>query len=145
MMMISNMLRFPFSMLDNELDELFYPERRRVTAGNSLVYPPINISTTDNSVDVYLFLAGMDPDDIELVIEKNMLSVSGERKLPSGEDDEMTAYRQERFEGKFKRVITLPETVDTDTTQATYKNGVLHININKREEVQPRQIKISAQ
>ena len=142
--MISNMLRFQFSMLDNEINSLFYPEQNRGSARGTYVYPPINISTTDTKVDVYLFIAGMDPDDIELVIEKNMLSVSGQRKLPEA-DENSTIFRQERFEGRFKRVITLPETVDTDTTQATYKDGVLHISIDKRAEVQPRQIKISAQ
>ncbi len=144
--MISNMLRFPFAMLDNEMESLFYPERyisqaRRVGS----IYPPINISTTDKSVDVYLFIAGMNPEDIELIIEKNMLSVSGVRKLPDTGDEEQVAYRQERFKGSFKRVITLPETVDTESTQAVYKEGVLHITIAKRAETQAKQIKISAQ
>ncbi len=144
--MISNMLRFPFSMLDNEMESLFYPERYRSVVGRAqLSYPPINISTTDESVDVYLFIAGMNPDDIELIIEKNMLSVSGTRKLPDTTNEEQTSYRQERFEGAFKRVITLPETVDTESTQAVYKDGVLHIRIAKRAETQARQIKISAQ
>ncbi len=138
------MLRFPFSMLDNEMESLFYPERYRSQTGRvGSAYPPINISTTDKSVDVYLFVAGMDSDDIELIIEKNMLSVSGTRKLPDADDDKGT-YRQERFEGEFKRVITLPETVETESTQAVYKDGVLHITIAKRAETQPRQIKISA-
>ena len=144
--MISNMLRFPFSMLDNDMDSLFNPEVYRTLAGRvQSVYPPINISTTDKSVDVYLFIAGMKPDDIELVIEKNMLSVSGTRALPDATDEDKTSYRQERFQGKFKRVITLPEAVDTESTQAVYKDGVLHITIAKRAETQPRQIKISAQ
>lgn len=143
--MISNMLRFPFTMLDNEMENLFYPEvYRSQTRRTHSAYPPINISTTDKSVDVYLFVAGMNPDDIELIIEKNMLSVSGTRKLPDADKEDKGTYRQERFEGDFKRVITLPETVDTESTQAVYKEGVLHINIAKRAETQPRQIKISA-
>jgi HSP20 family protein len=133
-------------MLDNEMDSIFYPEVYRTLAGRAqLVYPPINISTTDKSVDVYLFIAGMNPDDIELVIEKNMLSVSGARKLPDTSNDENGSYRQERFEGEFKRVITLPETVDTESTQAVYKDGVLHVSFAKHAEMQPKQIKISAQ
>jgi len=144
--MISNMLRFPFSMLDNEMESLFYPEGYRTVVGRTQSsYPPINISTTDESVDVYLFVAGMNPDEIELIIEKNMLSVSGTRKLPDTTNDDQTSYRQERFEGSFKRVITLPETVDTESTQAVYKDGVLHIRIAKRAETQARQIKNSAQ
>ena len=140
------MLRFPFSMLDNEMDSLFFPEVYRSIAGRAQsAYPPINISTTDKSVDVYLFIAGMNPDEIDLIIEKNMLSVSGTRKLPDATNDDKASYRPERFEGSFKRVITLPETVDTESPQAVYKDGVLHISIAKREETHPRQIKISAQ
>ncbi len=140
------MLRFPFSMFDNEMESLFYPEFYRSSGGRTqTAYPSINISTTDKSVDVYLFIAGMNPDDIELVIEKNMLSVSGNRKLPDATTNEQSSYRQERFQGSFKRVITLPETVDTESTQAVYKDGVLHISIAKREETQAKQIKISAQ
>ena len=144
--MISNMLRFPFSMLDNDMESLFNPnvfrpaERR---TGSS--YPAINIGTTDKNVDVFLFVPGMNPEDIELVIEKNMLSVSGTRKLPDVSNEEQGSYRQERFEGAFKRVITLPETVDTDSAKAVYKDGVLQITIAKRAETQARQIKISAQ
>ena len=144
--MISNMLRFPFSMLDNDMESLFYPSAfRTIEQRAQAAYPPINISTTDKSVDVYLFVAGINPDDVELVIEKNMLSISGTRKLPDAANDEKSRYRQERFEGSFKRVITLPETVDTESVEATYKDGVLHITIAKRAETQPRQIKISAQ
>jgi HSP20 family protein len=143
--MISNMLRFPFAMFDNDVENLFFPGAYRSTERRfHAAYPAINISTTDKSVDVYLFVAGMNPDDIELVIEKNMLSVSGNRKLPD-DADEHDRYRQERFQGKFKRVITLPETVDTESTVAVYKDGVLHITIARRAETQPRQIKISAQ
>ncbi len=143
--MISNMLRFPFTMLDNEMESLFYPVGYRTLDDHTPTnYPPINISTTDKSVDVYLFIAGMNPDDIELIIEKNMLSVSGTRKLPDAANEDKSNYRQERFEGSFKRVITLPETVDTESTQAVYQEGVLHITIAKRAETQPKQIKISA-
>lgn len=144
--MISNMLRFPFSMLDNEMESLFYPDLfRTAERPTRSTYPAINIGTTDKSVDVYLFVPGINPDDIELVIEKNMLSVSGERKQPDASTDEQGNYRQERFKGAFKRMITLPETVDAETAKAIYKEGVLQISITKRAETQPRQIKISAQ
>lgn len=144
--MISNMLRFPFSMLDNEMESLFYPDLFRTAERRTRsAYPAINIGTTNKSVNVYLFVPGINPDDIELVIEKNMLSVSGDRKLPDASNDELGNYRQERFEGTFKRVITLPETVDTKTAKAVYQEGVLQISIAKRAETQPRQIKISAQ
>lgn len=142
--MISNMLRFPFSMLDENFETLFYPERvMKTQASNYAEFPAINIGTTETRVDVYAFVPGLQADQIEMVIEKNMLSISGERKLPELSEQENKVFRQERFEGSFKRVITLPETVDAESANATYKDGVLHISIAKQAESKPRQIKVS--
>lgn len=146
--MISNMLRFPLSMFDDDFERLFYPEvtrHPRNPRSTEAYYPPVNIGTTDTSVDVYLFAPGMDAEALDVVIEKNLLSVSGERKLPAVDNEKGSFYRQERFDGQFKRVITLPEDVNTEHVQANYKDGVLHISIAKREEVQPRQVKIAVQ
>jgi HSP20 family protein len=142
--MISNMLRFPLSMLDDEMERWLYPEvirdrGRRIRAS----YPPINLGTTDKSVEVYLFAPGMNPDALDVVIEKTLLSIEGERHMPEAANEETSSYRQERFEGRFKRVITLPEEVDADKAEAVYKDGVLHISIPKQSELQPRQIKVS--
>jgi len=67
--------------------------------------------------------------------------VSGERKQDDL-DDKDALNRRERFVGKFKRTIALPEDVDPDQTEAIYRDGVLHISVAKKEEVQPRQIKV---
>jgi len=144
--MISNMLRFPLSMLDEDMERWLYPEvvhdrGRRVRSS----YPPINLGTTDKSVEVYLFSPGMNPDALDVVIEKNLLSIEGERRLPEAANEESSSYRQERFEGRFKRVITLPEEVDADQAEAVYRDGVLHISIPKQSELQPRQIKVSVE
>lgn len=139
------MMRFPLSMFDKDMDTYFYNRPfKALDERYHAPYPPINISTTDKKVDVYLFLTGMNPDDIDLVIEKNMLSISGKRAAQPRDEENQAVYFEERFTGDFKRVVTLPDTVDTDTTEAIYKDGVLHITINKREETQPRQIKISS-
>ena len=144
--MISNMLRFPFSMFDDEIERLFYPAvLQQAGRSNRSYYPPINIGTTDKSVEVYLFVPGMSADELDIVIDKNLLSIAGERKLPGAEQEAKSSYRQERFEGRFKRVITLPEAVDTDSADAAYQDGVLHISIAKRAEAQPKQIKVSVQ
>lgn len=143
--MISNMLRFPFSMFDDDFSNWLYPELARGAGRRmaSVAYPPINIGMTDKGVEAYLFVPGMNPDDLNLVIEKNLLSVEGERKLPEEQGEAEGQLRRERFEGKFKRVITLPEDVDPDSAEAVYKDGVLHISIAKRPEAQKRQIKVS--
>ncbi len=142
--MISNMLRFPLSMFEDDLDSWFFPQQRAETRSLRGVFPAVNVGTTDKTVDVYLFAPGVQADDLDVVIEKNLLSISGERKLAEREDKEGEAStRLERFDGKFKRVITLPEDVDADKAEAVYQDGVLHISMAKPVEVQPRQIQVS--
>ena len=140
--MISNMLRFPLSMFDDDLDSWFFTPPRAENRVSRAAFPAVNVGTTDKSVDVYLFAPGVDTNELDVVIEKNLLSISGERKLPEFDEQE-TSVRQERFDGKFKRVITLPEDVDADKAEAVYQDGVLHISMAKPVEVQPRQIQVS--
>ena len=138
--MISNMLRFSPSFFDG-LDEMLASEvaqrSQRVRA-----YPQVNMGVTGKSVEIYLFAPGMDAEALDVSLEKNLLSVSGERKADALDDKE-ALNRRERFVGKFKRTIALPEDVDPEKTEAIYRNGVLHISVTKKEEVQPRQIKVN--
>ena len=142
--MISNMLRFSPSLFEG-LDEVFAaadqsafaPARNRVRA-----YPQVNMGVTDKSVEVYLFAPGIDISTLDVSIEKNLLSVSGERTVDEADDKE-SFNRRERFAGKYKRTIALPEDVDTEKTEAVYRDGILHISVEKKEETQPRQIKVS--
>jgi len=96
---------------------------------------------TDKSVEIYLFTPGLEASELDVNIEKNLLSVSGERKA---DDLDKEAYnRPERFVGKFKRTIALSEDVDPEKTEAVYRNGVLHITVAKKEKVQPQKIKVT--
>lgn len=110
---------------------------RSVAAGT---YPAINVGASPKQVDVYVFAAGADPKNLEISLQQNLLTVSGEREivLPEGAQ----AYRRERFTGSFKRVINLPDGVDPDKVNATYKDGVLHVTIERREELEPRKIEV---
>jgi HSP20 family protein len=103
-------------------------------------FPAINVGATDREVQVYLFAPGLDAKSFQLTLQQNLLLVSGERKLPRKEP--ATYFRQERYEGEFRRVITLPEDVDPDRVDATYRDGVLQITLRRREEARPRQIEI---
>jgi len=110
---------------------------RSVAAGT---YPAINVGAAPKQVDIYVFVAGMDPKNLDISLQQNLLTLSGERniELPEGAQ----AYRRERFSGSFKRVITLPDDVDTDKVNAAYKDGVLHITVQRKEELQPRKIEV---
>jgi HSP20 family protein len=104
-------------------------------------FPPINVGATPERVDVYFFAAGLDPKKLDISIQQNLLAVSGERKVPI--DEGADYYRQERFDGEFRRVITLPDDVDPDRVEAKYRDGVLQITVQRREAVRPRQITVN--
>lgn len=131
-----------YRRLQREMDQLFgtgpVPNGIRSAAGNS--YPPVNMGSTPEQVDVYLFASGLDMSKLDLTIHQNLLTIDGERNLITEVD--AAYYRKERFEGKFHRAVTLPEDVDPDKVDASYQNGIVHITVKRRESNRPRQIEI---
>jgi len=132
-----------FRRLESEMDQVF--GRSSVPAGIRAVrrgtFPPINVGSTQDRVDIYLFAAGLDPKSLELSIQQNLLSVAGHRKVEF--NLEADYYRRERYDGEFRRVITLPDDVDPDRVEARYRDGVLHITVPRREAARPRQITVN--
>ena len=131
-----------FRRIQREMDEVFGtgPARSGIRAVARGTYPPINIGATPKQVDVYVFAAGIDPGSLDISIQQNLLTVAGERKAAGEESAEY--YRRERFDGPFRRVLTLPEDADPDRVSAQYRDGVLHISVKRRESTQPRQIEV---
>lgn len=131
-----------FQRLEREMDDLFgrWPWPIGIRSATRGSFPPVNVGATSDEVDVYLFTPGVDPKTLDISIQQNVLSVSGERKLPKKED--ANYYRQERFDGEFRRAITLPEDVDPDRAEARCENGILHIRVQRREAAKPRQIEV---
>lgn len=106
-------------------------------------YPAMNVGHTPQSIEICAFAPGVDPATIEVNIERGVLTVSGERKsdLP-GKDEKTTVHIDERFAGRFRRVVTLPDDADSNAVDAKYRDGVLHISIKRRDAAQPRRISI---
>jgi HSP20 family protein len=104
-------------------------------------FPPMNVGASPDRVDVYLFAAGLDPKDLDISIQQNLLVVSGRRDVQTRDD--VDYYRRERFEGEFRRVVPLPEDVDPDRVEAKYRDGVLHIVVERRESARPRHITVN--
>lgn len=106
-------------------------------------FPAMNVGHTTQSVEIYAFAPGLDPASIDVQIEKGVLTVAGERKvdLPS-KDSKATVHIDERFAGRFRRVVTLPDDVDVNAVQANYRDGILHISIQRHAAAQPRRIAI---
>ncbi|WP_300318442.1 Hsp20/alpha crystallin family protein [Accumulibacter sp.] len=131
-----------FEQMRRQMDEMFGdwggPLGIRAVAAGS--YPAINVGASPKQVDVYVFATGVDPKSLDISLQQNLLTVSGERKIESPEG--VQAYRRERFNGSFKRVITLPDDVDPGKVNAACRDGVLHITVQRKEELQPRKIEV---
>ncbi|MDR1367341.1 MAG: Hsp20/alpha crystallin family protein [Candidatus Accumulibacter sp.] len=106
-------------------------------------FPPINIGTTPDSVEIFAFAPGLDPASIDLAIERGLLSLSGERRdeLPQ-EEDKLAIHINERFSGTYRRVVSLSDDIDPETAHASYKDGILHIQVKRRAAAIPRRIDI---
>jgi HSP20 family protein len=105
-------------------------------------FPALNVGGTPQSVEIYAFAPGLDPAAIDLQIDRGLLTLSGERPALSAADARATTHIDERFSGRFRRVISLPDDIDPDAVQAQYRHGVLHISIRRRESAQPRRIQV---
>lgn len=106
-------------------------------------YPALNVGGTPQSVEIYAFAPGLDPAAIEVNLERGVLTLSGERAadLPA-QDEKAAVHINERFAGRFRRVISLPDDADPNAVTAEYRDGVLHVSIKRRESAQPRRINV---
>jgi HSP20 family protein len=107
-------------------------------------FPAVNVASTPESAEIYAFAPGLDPGSINVQVERGVLSISGERasELP-GRSGGASVHLNERFAGRFHRVIALAEDLDTNEVGATYRDGVLHISIQRRAAAKPRRINVT--
>jgi HSP20 family protein len=105
--------------------------------------PPVDIVEEKDRILMTAELPGFQEKDIEVQMEGGVLTLRGERKSES-EKEGRTFHRMERSYGQFVRSFTLPSNVDRENIKANFSNGLLQIEMPKREEAKPRQIKISA-
>ncbi len=120
------------------MDEFF---NDAVATRNRSFAPSIDISETDKKYNIDVEIPGMTKDDIDLNIENNRLTISGERKFENEEKNKQF-HRVETHYGTFTRSIQLPDNVKPDSINATYKNGILNISIEKSEDKIKKQIQI---
>lgn len=106
-------------------------------------YPALNIGTTPASVEVYAFAPGMDPASLDVNLDRGVLAISGERRADAPPSDaRRTVHLDERFAGRFRRVVSLPDDIDPEAVTASYRDGVLHVRIGRRAAAQPRRIPV---
>jgi HSP20 family protein len=103
--------------------------------------PPVDIYEDDNKLTLKLQAPGIDPNDLDVHVEGNTLSISGERKFEREEKEENFRRIESQY-GSFCRTFSLPASADTDKINADFHNGVLKIDVPKRAESKGKQIKI---
>lgn len=106
-------------------------------------YPALNVGGTAQSVEIFAFAPGLDPATLDVNLDRGVMTIAGERKsaLPAA-DAKTSVHINERFDGRFRRVLTLPDDADPNGVSASYRDGVLHISVKRRAEAQPRRINI---
>ncbi len=135
-----------FVTLQDRMNRLFRdsygPEGREETLTTTTFAPPVDVYEDEHNVILKIEVPGIDEKDIDVRVENNTLTVHGERKFEKEEKEE-NFRRVERQYGSFTRTFTLPNTVDADKVQADYDKGVLKIQLAKKAEAKPKQIKVN--
>lgn len=124
----------PFQDWEKEVEKMFYSD-------NSFV-PACEIFEGDKAFGITLDVPGMKKEDLNLEVKDNQLYITGERS-DGTKSEKGTILKSERRYGKFSRVFTLPQNVNSDSIQARFENGVLELIIPKEEKTQPKKIQIS--
>lgn len=146
-----NMVRYePWSLLNqlhNEIDQLFTPQRRRLSEDNANVAtsdwtPAVDIKEEADRFVIHADIPGVDPKDIDVHMENGILTIRGERQSESKEERE--GYKRiERVRGSFYRRFSLPDTANAEAISAKSQHGVLEVVIPKQQKVQPRRIEVT--
>lgn len=104
--------------------------------------PAVNVEETPDELVLTAELPGMGHDDINLEVENNVLTLSGEKRGETEEDKDRRYHVWERTYGSFQRSFTLPRTVDPERIEARFENGILHVHMPKQEQAKGRKITI---
>src|SRR5258708_891007 len=134
-----------FSTLQDRMNRLFrdsYTDGRDEALTTSTFAPPVDVYEDEHNITLKIEVPGIDEKDIDVQIENNTLTVNGERKFEKEEKEE-NYRRVERQYGSFTRSFTLPSTVDPEHVQAHYDKGIPKIQLAKKAEAKPKQIKVN--
>jgi len=115
----------------------FFSEETQAATWN----PPVDVLEENEKILVKVEVPGVDEKDLRVMFEDGVLTITGERQFERRED--RSYHRIERAYGSFTRTFTLPRSVDATRIAAAYRNGVLEVEIPKKEESRPKQIQIN--
>jgi len=126
------------------LDRVFPSPGASIRSQAGAGFPVLNVGSSPNSIEVQALAPGLDPAKLEITIDRGLLVIAGERRseLPPA-DERASVYASERFAGRFRRVVSLPEDADPARVEASYRDGVLRVSVAKRESSLPRRIEVN--
>lgn len=131
-----------FNSFDDDFNRMLERFHGGENTRQNMFMPAVDVYEDGNKVIVETQLAGVDPDKTEILVENDVLTIKGEGEKKTEVEDK-NYYRKEIRSGNFYRNIPLPTHVDGEKASAVYDKGILKIAIPKREEMKPKQIKIS--
>lgn len=126
--------------VQNEMNRIFSGLATTAESG----YPLVNLWLGEDSVVVTTELPGLGPEDVDLTVRQDTLTIQGKVE-PTVGGDEVVWHRRERGQGGFARTVQLPFRVDPDAVQGRFENGVLEVELKRPEADRPRKIQIKAQ
>ena len=144
---MTNLIRWdPFSDLRTTMDRLFdegfsRPWRLMTTQDYEASFP-VEVSQTDQEIEVKAALPGIRPEDVDITVANDVLTIKAQHKEETVQDSKRDYYRREIRYGSFHRSMNLPVSVDADKAEAHYENGVLTLRLPKAESLRPKQIRI---
>lgn len=130
--------------MQSMLDRVFPSPGASIRSQAGASFPVLNVGSSPTSIEVQALAPGLDPAKLEITVDRGLLVIAGERKseLPPG-DERASVYASERFAGRFRRVVSLPEDADPARVDASYRDGVLRVSVAKRESSLPRRIEVN--
>ena len=132
--------------LQNRMNSLFQDFNRGQGEGDAVstaaFVPPVDVYEDEHKIVLKLEVPGLKENDLDIQMENNVLTVRGERKFEKEEKEE-NFHRIERRYGSFYRSFTVPNTVNPENVKASYDAGVLRLEMEKRPEAKPKQIKVA--
>jgi HSP20 family protein len=129
--------------LQREMAQAFDTLSPTIRGINRGTYPALNVGHTPQAVEIYVFAPGIEPASLDVQVDRGVLTIAGERKTQTPQNGEKsTLHVHERFSGRFRRVLSLPDDADPAGVSAQYRDGVLHVNVRRKESAQPRRITV---
>lgn len=124
--------------LQREMNQLMDTFRQ----GDQGEFPPLNVWANQDHALITAELPGVNPDDLDISVVNESVTLSGKRELPETGDD-TTWHRHERWHGEFSRTMQLPFRIDVENVDASFKNGVLKVTLPRAEEDKPKRISVA--